>query len=79
MKLDNHIFIGALFNVTGGPNEVTGLDSDTESYASSTSRVGHSLISFGIVFAMDASAPPSVLSHYAELARLVSVISCPTT
>ncbi|KAA0198612.1 Nitrogen permease regulator 3 protein [Fasciolopsis buskii] len=70
MKLDNHIFIGALFNVTGGPNEVTGLDSDTESYASSTSRVGHSLISFGIVFAMDASAPPSVLSHYAELARL---------
>ncbi|THD20383.1 hypothetical protein D915_008723 [Fasciola hepatica] len=70
VKVDNHVFIGFLFNVTGGPNELSNPDSDTESYASSTCRVGHSLISFGVVFAMDASALPSVLSHYAELARL---------
>ncbi|CAL8071941.1 unnamed protein product [Calicophoron daubneyi] len=64
VKIDDRIFVGAAFNLMPSSNEIGDIGTDPKTD-------NHSLISFAVFFAMEASVPPSVLSHYTELARLV--------
>ncbi|KAA3670191.1 uncharacterized protein DEA37_0004596, partial [Paragonimus westermani] len=71
IKLGPHVFVGVAFNVTPTVEETSELN-DEGGTPNVRTRAGRSMLSFAVVFAMDASALPCVLSYYTELARLTA-------